>query len=167
MEKVNVSEATKELFELYGDAVYRYARFVLGNALEAEDAVQEIFLQVLKSWVRFEHRSSPKTWLWKIANNHIKTMLRKRKYQFVELSNEFEIESQASNSTEFLIDLERDIIKLPLPQRQVFIYRILHDISSSETAQILGWSDARVRITLHRAIQSLRSKIQTRESAEL
>lgn len=157
----NASDAVKELFEEYGDAVYRYARFTLGNQAEAEDAVQDIFLNIFRGWSRFEHRSSAKTWLWKIASNHIKRTLRDRKYHNSAVYAVPEMAIEPNRSVDFIIDLERDLMVLTPSQRQVFYYRIIQDMSSAETASALGWTEVRVRVTLYRALGRLRNEIQT------
>lgn len=83
MKSQSASEAALVLFEKYGDEVYRYVRYTIGESSDAEDIVQEVFLRVLQSWKRFNHKSSSKTWLWSITKNCIKEQLRKIEKQQV------------------------------------------------------------------------------------
>lgn len=152
---MNPSEASAQLFESCGDEVYRYVRFILGSDVEADDVVQEIFVQVMKSWNRFEHRSDPKTWLWAITNNTIKRAMRQKRHISVPLQELRTLSAVVQNS-DFFIDLEAEIRRLPLAQQQVFLQRIVHDMSSAQTAQSLGWSESKVKVTLHRAMKHLR-----------
>lgn len=55
------------------------------------------------------------------------------------------------------IQLEQSLECLSVMQRQVFVERIIHEKSTAETAEELGWSESKVRTTLHRALK----KIQT------
>ena len=73
------SQAARKLFEQHGDEVYRYIRFTIGNASDADDILQDVFLRVLESWHRFHHHSSPKTWLWSIVNNCMREYFREQK----------------------------------------------------------------------------------------
>lgn len=152
---MNPSEATEHLFQQYGDEVYRYVRFILGSEGEAEDVVQEIFVQVMRSWNRFEHRSDSKTWLWAVANNMIKRAIHEKRRNTARI----EVPSPTSDfvqESNFFIDFEAEFSKLPLAQQQVFLQRIVHDMSSAQTAGALGWSESKVKVTLHRAVKRLR-----------
>ena len=53
------------------------------------------------------------------------------------------------------IFLQQALSALPPVERQVFILRVIQDRSSRETATLLGCSDVRVRVTLHRAVKHL------------
>jgi RNA polymerase sigma-70 factor (ECF subfamily) len=149
--------AIEELLEQYGNEIYQYVLYTLGDRGLAEDAVQEVFLRALQAWPRFEHRSSPRTWLWAIARHHLRDVIRKRK--------------RAGNQAEVLladvmappchdhsldrIELESALQSLPVSYRQVVILRVIQDRPVREVAELLGWSEVRVRVTLHRAIKKL------------
>ncbi|WP_084171317.1 sigma-70 family RNA polymerase sigma factor [Alicyclobacillus contaminans] len=49
--------ATEQLFEQYGNEIRKYARYMLGGWNEADDAMQEIFLRVFKSWHKYSGQS--------------------------------------------------------------------------------------------------------------
>jgi RNA polymerase sigma-70 factor (ECF subfamily) len=73
------SDASKRiagLFMLHGPAVFRRARRLLGNAADAEEATQEIFIRALQA--RFEERSQQTTWLYQITTNYCLNLLRDR-----------------------------------------------------------------------------------------
>ena len=70
--------------EDFDDLVRRYRRELhvhcyrmLGSFDEAEDHVQEVFLRAWRSWDRFEGRSSPRTWLYRVATNACLDTLRR------------------------------------------------------------------------------------------
>ena len=65
-----------------------------------------------------------------------------------------------------LSEMEGDILELSIPQRQVVLFRIIHGLSTKETATVLGWSDSKVRTTLHRAIKRLRLRMVGEETME-
>jgi RNA polymerase sigma-70 factor, ECF subfamily len=155
LKSISSSDAARMLFEQYGDEVYRYIRFTIGDQAESQDVLQEVFLRVLQSWGRFQHKSSPRTWLYAIANNCIKESLRKRKRDYDRLEFNEEIEVAKANDLAMELALEQSLESLTLSQRQVFVERVIHEKSSPETAETLGWSEAKVRTTLHRAIKNI------------
>lgn len=159
------SEAVKRLFEDYADEVYQYLRFTLGRPSEAEDIVQDVFLEALRAWPRFEGRSSEKTWLWSIIRHKMVDRLRQRQRGRAETSAQVgEGASEDVDIAATRVDLERSLQRLPLAQRQVFILRIIQDKSSSEVSQLLGWSNVKVRVTLHRALKLIGKYMETTQA---
>ena len=63
---------------VYADDMYRFAYSRLSNREEAEDIVQNTFVAALQALHSFEHKSSPKTWLFAILKNKIMDFHRKR-----------------------------------------------------------------------------------------
>lgn len=155
------SEAAATLLEQHGDEIYRFVRFTIGNKPDADDLTQEVFLRVIQGWKRFNHSSNPKTWLWAIAKNCIKEHYRKRKrHSLVTTLNELELPDHRSVDALTEVMIAETLQRIPIPQREAFIERIVNQRTTSETAQVLGWSESKVRTTLHRAIASIRKIYQ-------
>jgi RNA polymerase sigma-70 factor (ECF subfamily) len=72
------SAAIAGLYERYGPALYRRGLRLLGNPEDARELVQEVFLQFWRNRDRFEGRSSPFTYLYRIATNQAIDRLRRR-----------------------------------------------------------------------------------------
>jgi RNA polymerase sigma-70 factor (ECF subfamily) len=160
--RLSAAEAVEELFHLYADDVYRYAVSVLGKPAEAEDVVQEVFIRVLKSWDKFRYESSVKTWLWSIARNCIQDVHRKRYRRKEQLTEEGVLPDRlARDDDEHIVELEDTLRGLSESYRQVVTLRLIQDLSTEDTARILGWTTAKVRTTLHRAVNALRKIMQT------
>ena len=70
--------AVEALVDLHGDRLYGIAARLCGHAHEAEDLVQEVFLQAFRKWRQFEGRSKPLTWLYTIAARACQRMHRRR-----------------------------------------------------------------------------------------
>ena len=66
------------LFRQHGPGVYRRALRLLGNAADAEEATQEIFIRAFKGQEAFEQRSQLTTWLYQITTNYCLNQLRDR-----------------------------------------------------------------------------------------
>lgn len=154
----DAATATEQLFALYKDDVYRYARFTLGSASDAEDVVQEVFIKVLRSWDRFRGDASPKTWLWTIVRSCIVDRTRKRNSR-----DEMPFDESIGGLTQYQehsgIELEDMLKGLPKDYREVIVLRLLQDWSTTDTAKILKWSESKVKTTLHRSVSKLRQQL--------
>ena len=143
-------KTTEQLFNLYKNDVYRYARFMLGNSTSAEDIVQEVFIRVLKYWHHFRGDANPKTWLWTIIRSCLVDYRRKHKKE----KQHVVFNEIYSGHTDLEIDpfneIEEQLQTLTPNQREVIILRIVQDCSVQETSHILGWSQGKVKTTLHR-----------------
>ena len=73
-------------FEEYGPFVYARALHILGNAADAQEATQEVFVRVMRGLDRFEGRSHPRAWLRSITTNYCINQLRnwKRRRELLE-----------------------------------------------------------------------------------
>lgn len=161
MSEPSTSEAIEALYDAYRHDVYRYALFVLGNPKDAEDATQEVFLKAFRSWTSFHSKSNPKTWLWSILRNHITDVLRRRKRQRESVDNAVDLSTIPSKTLGSIVEWE-DILKLlSLPQRQVVYCRLIENLSVKDSAEVLDWNSAKVRITLHRALKRLRQHLSS------
>ncbi len=164
--------------ELHAPAVYRLALRMLGSPEEAEDAMQETFLNAFRAIESFEGRAGLATWLYRIANNVVLMRLRKRQPLFVpidlhgaagdgedaavtpvQLFDWCCLPEEDFATTEAQGELERAIGELPLPLRQVFVLRELEGLSTEETAQTLELTPANVKVRLHRARLWLRERL--------
>ena len=66
------------LFDRYGAMVYRRALRVLGNAADAEEATQEVFIRAFKALADFDPRAEHSTWLFRITTNYCLNQIRNR-----------------------------------------------------------------------------------------
>jgi len=167
------------LVELYSDRIYRLALKMLANTHDAEDVLQETFINALKALPNFEGRSSLSTWLYRIAINESLMLLRKRKLEvaiqeddFVDGENEDSIEAyqlldwcclpeDVFMTNETRAELDRQIQKLPENLRTVFILRDIEALSIKETAETLELSETNVKTRLFRARLKLREELST------
>lgn len=140
----------RELYRRHTPALYLFAlRFLRGVTQDAEDAVQESWIRAVESLAAFRWQSSFRTWLFGIAVNCSREILRARPRQVEEAAL-----SQASSSQS--IELEQLIRRLPDGCREVFI---LHDIEGylhSEIGTQLGIAVGTSKHHLFQARRKLR-----------
>jgi RNA polymerase sigma-70 factor (ECF subfamily) len=153
---------------------YRRAYRYLGNAADAEDAVQDALLSACRHLGEFKGRSKMSTWLTTIVINSALTQLRKRARQIhIPLDERFGEDEQGYCLADRLADCkptpEDECIKsdlygrlmhfveeLPPASRYAFQLRDLDGLTTSEAAQILGVADVTVKAHVSRARAKLR-----------
>ena len=143
---------------------------LLGNASEAEDAAQEIFIKAYQSLRSFQGGSSFSTWLYRIAANHCKDLLRKRSRQrtesldaLIETSGEtvqksWEPASDPIRNAEAADLVEKLLSTLSPDERVILTLRETQGLSYQEIAQTLGCSLDAVKSRLRRAREALEEK---------
>ncbi len=162
------------LFELimrrYNQRVYRSVRAIVRDESEAEDVMQQAYVNAFAHLGQFAERSAFSTWLTRIAINEALARLRPRALQLVDDDALPELESPSPNPEEAAMTseikevVESEISALPESYRAVFMLREVEGLSTLETAECLGVSEDVVKTRLHRARAMLREKIYRRTS---
>lgn len=167
--------AFAELVRRYERRIYRMARQITQNDEDAEDVLQESFLKAFEHLDSFQGQSKFYTWVTRIAVNESLMKLRKRKSdRTVSLDENIETDEEpivreiavwddtpeSKYSQEELRQiLERAIDSLKPIFRTVFILRDVEELSTEETAEVLGLSVAAVKSRLLRARLQLRERL--------
>lgn len=164
----------------YSSPIYRLGMRMLGNSQDAEDILQNTFLNALVHLPKFEGRSSLSTWLYRIAANEALMLLRRKRPEVnIEPGDDKEIEeSNESLKPSQFLDwsalpedellsgegkrfLDAAIEKLPESQRIVFLLRDVEGLSIRETADALNLTETNVKTRLLRARLFLREQLST------
>jgi RNA polymerase sigma-70 factor (ECF subfamily) len=176
LEKIKTGDyqAFEALVTRYESKVYRLAIRMLRNPQDAEDALQDIFLQVHRGLPGFEGRSAFSTWLFRLATNVCLMKIRHRETEpskllpledYLPRQEDGEIPQMVDWTTrpeEALLSKESRekmmgaLEKLPPEYRAVFVLRDMEGFSNAETGESLGISVAAVKSRLHRARLALR-----------
>ncbi len=145
-------ETVLELFDRYGDMVYRIALGYLRSSQEAEDAVQAVFLKLLEG--KAAHEGKERAFLTKIAVNYCKNILRSAK-QYVETPlDELALLAPLEERELFLA-----IMELPEKYRSVVTLHYLEGYSLREIAQLLHIGPSAVSMRLFRAKDILKQQL--------
>lgn len=144
--------------------LYRTARGILRDDAEAEDAVQEAYLQAFRALGTFRGESKLSTWLVRITANE--ALMRWRRNAKAAPRTEAELDDLASDEAgpegtaqggEMRQLLEAHIGALPEGYRKVFMMRAIEELSVEETAAALAIPEATVRTRYFRARNLLRT----------
>lgn len=168
-------EAFSSLIRKYERRVYRMARQITQNDEDAEDVLQDTFLKAYEHLGSFQGQSKFYTWLTRIAVNESLMKLRKRKSdRTVSLDENIETDEESIvreiavwdgtpeeryGQEELRVILEDAIQSLKPIFRTVFVLRDVEELSTEETAEVLGLSIAAVKSRLLRARLQLREKL--------
>lgn len=160
-------EAFAALFEQYKNLVYRTAYLMLEESTDAEDALQEIFVQIYKSLSGFDPRKATfTTWLYRVTFNYCLNR-RRKKHPFTlpleEISPALKSEFPGAQLADEEL-LQQAIGKLTDRQRAVVILRYFWDLPYAEIAQILDVPLGTVKSRLDLALKTLRKVIEEQES---
>ncbi len=173
--------ALEELVSRYEDRVYNLAYRMLGNKEDAEDVLQDTFLNAVRGLDSFKGKSSFSTWLYRVAANAALTKIRKRsrreKSESEFLDDVYSVRQAAhsgvvltdwsTNPATSLLDeearkeLQKAIGELPEIYKAVFVLRDVQGLPAAEVAEVLGLSVAAVKSRLHRARLYLRNRLSS------
>jgi RNA polymerase sigma-70 factor (ECF subfamily) len=159
------------LFELlmrrHNQRVYRAVRAVLASDEDAEDVMQQAYLNAYTHLRQFAGEARFTTWLTRIAVNEALARRRRGAF-FVQGDEEMTMRlpdvktpdpERHAVASELRAVMEREIAALPESFRMVFVMREVEGLSTTETAAVLGVSDDLVKTRLHRARATLRDNL--------
>lgn len=163
------------LVDVYSAPIYRLGLRMLGTPQDAEDVLQNTFLNALTHLSTFEGRSSLSTWLYRIAANEALMLIRKRKPEVNLETVDVEEKAEDLRPTQFMDwstlpedellsgegkqTLDRAIRLLPESMRIVFLLRDVEGLSIKETADALNLTETNVKTRLLRARMFLREQL--------
>lgn len=156
-----------EIYRKYHQDVFQFLFYMVKNKEHAEDLVQEVYIRVLKSYERFEGKSSEKTWLFSIARNVAIDSFRKEKGWKQKILDKFDwstgqvkddclIPEEIAVQNEEIQLIYKCLDRCTVDQRMVIIMRYIHELSIVETAEALQWTESKVKTTQHRALKVLK-----------
>lgn len=167
--------AFNEIFDTYSDRIYYLALRLLRDQNEAEDILQDSFLKLITKIDQFRGKSTLGTWLYRIAYNTSLDRLRHTQVEPLPGDDPDEMDEYPLPIPETLVEwqtpelllshheerllLDQAIQEIPEALRVVFILRDIDELSTSETAEVLGISLSLVKVRLHRARLYLRERL--------
>ena len=172
------TERFAELVRKYQQKVFNFGMRMCGESRDAEDLVQETFLNVFRYLEGFRCETRFKNWMFRIATTACLKKKRKPKHaperelsleEFMPQEGD-ELPDEAPEwaraplaqvlNEELARHLKQAIIDLPKKYRMVVVLRDMEGFATEETAQILDISPANVKVRLHRARLFLREKLK-------
>ena len=161
------------LYQLHGRRVYALCLRMVGNPSDAEDLMQEAFLQLFRKIGTFRGESAFSTWLHRMTVNVVLMRLRKKSLPAASLEEATEPDDETGGPRKDpgapdlrlsgavdRVNLERSIGKLPPGYKTVFVLHDIQGYEHNEIAEIMGCSVGNSKSQLHKARTRLRELLQ-------
>jgi RNA polymerase sigma-70 factor (ECF subfamily) len=165
--------AFEQLYQLHSRRVYALCLRMVGNPSDAEDLMQEAFLQLFRKIGTFRGESAFSTWLHRMTVNVVLMRLRKKTLPAASLEETTEPDEETGGPRKDIgapdlrlsgavdrVNLERSIEKLPPGYRTVFVLHDVQGFEHNEIAGIMGCSVGNSKSQLHKARTRLRELLQ-------
>ncbi len=172
-------KALEELFGRYEKGLYGFVNRLVGGAADPADVYQEVVLRAIENLGRFNPKLSFSTWLFTLAANYCKNVLRSREQRgkfhmpsIRRIGDDSEVDvmesasdgapgpDRAAESSQFMDALERELKNLPPLQREVFVLREFNGIPFKEISAILKIPEATARSRMFLAVEHLRVRLK-------
>lgn len=176
--------ALETLMSRYSSRVYRLAYGITRNQADAEEIVQDVFLQMVRKGGAFEGRAALGSWIYRVTTNVALNKRRGKRHE-LETSLEdclpaWETDGHRAGPRAYLVAdwsgrpdaellsgesrrlLEEAIDRLPEHYRAVLVLKDVEELSSEEVAASVGDTVAAVKTRLHRARMALREMLTRR-----
>jgi RNA polymerase sigma-70 factor (ECF subfamily) len=154
-------DAFAELIERHEAMVYSLAWNFFGDRGRAEEIAQDVFLQLYRNLATIESDAHLLFWLRQVATRRCIDQTRRARMKVVSLDDAAEVQAHDRPADPLLDKRLRELIgELPEMQRAVVTLRYQEDLDPSEICRIVGVPVNTVKSHLHRALQSLRRKLE-------
>ena len=146
----------RELYTKYAGAMYNTSLRIVANSADAEDIVQEAFIEVFRHMDRFTFQSTFGAWMKRIVINKSINHLRRKRQLFVDIETVVEAGAEHESTDEQEISFRVEAIKkavqqLPDGYRTIFTLRAFEAFEYDAIAEALGITPVTARTQYHRA----------------
>lgn len=159
--KKNAESGFRLLMAKYKEAVYWHIRRLVVSHDDAQDASQETFIRVFRSFHQFKDECSFGAWIYRIATNEALRILERRKGRQLSLDDP-ETEMDDLMADEYVdysdleaVKLQKAILSLPTKQQLAFNLRYYDELEYDEIAAITGSTAASVKVNFHIAKEKI------------
>lgn len=159
------TEAFAQLVRRHRDRHARFAARMLGDADDAEDVLQSVFLRAFRHLDRCEDPARFGAWLHRIVVNECRTFATRRgqrELRFVrdEVVHGGLAASEVSNDAGLRAAIELALQTLPDDQREAFLLKHVEEMEYEEMAEVTGAGVSALKMRVKRAIERLREQLE-------
>ena len=157
-------ERVMELYETVYRDLYRLAYYYLGNAEEAEDAVQDTALAAWEHFGKLKREESFRAWIFRIlVNTCRKAMRKKSRREYLADEREQRAEGMPDPNLAERLELMELLSKLDEEQRMIVTLSVFGGYKGEEIAEILERRHSTVRSRYRRALKKLERELRGKE----
>ena len=175
--KKNEPETLKDIFNKYGERIYKAAYLLVGNREDTEDLCQDVFCEYFKAPSAYKGRSSMFSWLYRIMLNlHYQRLRKKYKHRSVienqnlmneEIQDMLHIDIAGIEKEETMNKVWHAIAGLPDIYKSVVMLKYMHGLSYEDMAGVLGCPVGTIRSRLNKAKEKLKQELIDFTGSEL
>lgn len=150
------------LVEKYSKRLYWHIRRLVILHEDADDVLQNTYINAWRSFGEFRNESAIYTWLYKIATNEALTLINKRKksnaVSIDDLGSYFEYSHEGStwfDGDEAQVKFQNAILQLPEKQRIVFNLRYFDEMTYENMSKVLATSEGALKASYHHAVKKI------------
>jgi RNA polymerase sigma factor (sigma-70 family) len=161
-------KAQFELYRHYSKAMYNVCLRMVKNEADAEDVLQQAFLDVFTKLDTFRYQSSVGAWIKRVVINNCINFLKRTRFHFEELdprhAEPYAAEEGDGAQERLTVDLvNRAMMELPDGYRLVFSLYLLEGYDHQEIGEILGVTEATSKSQFSRAKKKIRELISAKQ----
>jgi RNA polymerase sigma-70 factor (ECF subfamily) len=161
-----------ELYSAYLDRIYKYIYYKVGNAQDAEDLCEQVFMKAWEAVERFTWHGHPfSSWLYKLAHNLVVDYYRTRRdttplNSIVSTPSEPADPHNPFHRTLDAAELASAITRLTSEQRQVICLKFIEGYENAEIAAMMGKKESAIRALQYRALHGLLDILQAEDERQ-
>ncbi len=150
------------LFQRWNKRLYNFFLRLTANATQSEDLTQLVFERIIRYRRSYQPGYNFKSWVYQIARNLLADQRRKSAFlqdHFVEteqIADQLRDENTGEEKHDRYQQLEKALMQLSEDQREILILTRFQQLKYREVAEILGSTEAAVKVKAHRALLKLR-----------
>jgi RNA polymerase sigma-70 factor (ECF subfamily) len=148
-----MTQTVDQLYQTHHGMVFRTAYRITGNAADAEDVLQTVFLRMVRGNPQMDN---PESYLRRSAVNAALDVVRARRDSGTLEEERMAASGSCTELRELRDTLRRELAKLPPRTAEMFAMRFFEGYTNPEIAKLLGISQIVVAVTLHRTRNKLK-----------
>ncbi len=153
-------QAQQELYSLYSKAMYNICLRMVKEQLDAEDLLQNSFVDVFTKLHSFKQESTIGAWIKRIVINNCINFIKKRRLELVELKDNYDpvaqVQEEVPDSALHVHNINEALLQLPDGYRMVFTLYLMEGYDHGEIATILNITEATSKSQYSRAKKKLK-----------
>ena len=159
------------LMQKYKQPVYWHIRRLVVLHDDAQDATQEAFIRIFRSFDKFREERSFRAWIFRIATNEALRVIEIRRQNQISLEtesnevNRITADSYVDYSDLETVRLQKAILTLPTKQQLAFNLRYYDEMSYEEIAEATGSSPSSAKMNFHIAKEKIIKYMNSNESS--
>lgn len=153
----NAERGFRLLMRSYKEPLYWHIRRLVVSHDDAQDALQEAFIRIFRSFGQYNEQNSLRAWLFRIATNEALRLIERRHEDTMPIEKVFDVQADSYINYSDLeaVRLQKAILSLPPKQQLAFNLRYYDEMDYDEIAQIADTTAASVKASYHVAKEKI------------